>query len=202
MSKRISWVSGVFVFSAWLGFAVVGCGGNSVPSGVDVTLPDGTTVNVTLGSGVVTLADSEWEFFHAAGGGQGTPFVKVRFGPEGQLDSFLDNTIASSIFGTTIIFDGARHNTSLAGIQYAAATYGAETSDSSGFTFEGRLTGFAAGFEAAKATATATAVFDEADPDIVNGDFSFTSQILLFPEMFPQGNMDDEFPFIGRRVRD
>jgi len=201
MSKRISGVSGVFVFSAWLGLAVVGCGG-SAPSGVDVTLPDGTTVNATLGSGVVTLADTEWEFFSGVGGGQWTPFVTVRFGSEGQLDSFVDNTIASSIFGETIIFDGARHNTSLSGVQYAAATYGAETSDSSGFTFEGRLSGFTAGVEAAKATATASAVFDETDPDTVRGNFSFSSEVLLFPELFPQGNLDDEFSFIGLRVRD
>lgn len=201
MSKRVTWVSGVWVFAACLGLAVVGCGGSqAVPSGVEVTLPDGTTVNATLGSGVVSLADSEWEFFHAAGGGQGTPFVKIRFGSEGQLDSFVDNTLASSIFGSTILFDGQRHNTSLSGVQYEAATYGAETSDSSGFTFEGRLAGYAAGLEAATANATATAVFEDDDPDTVRGDFSFSSQILLFPELFPQGNLNQELPFIGRRV--
>ena len=155
-----------------------------------------------MGSGVISLADSDWDFFRGTGDPGGAAFVRVRFGSDGNLESFLDNTIASEIFGSEIVFDGQRHATAQPPLEYAAATYGAETSDSTGFTFEGRLSAYAAGFEAATATATAMAEFDDSDPNIVRGTFSFTSQVLLFAEMFPQGNMDDEFLFVGRRVID
>ena len=184
-------------------FVLTGCGsGSSVPSSVPVTLPDGTTVNVTMGAGVDTLADTEWGFYHAAGGARGAAFVTVRFDSNGSLAGFENNTIASGIFGDTILFDGQTHATSQPGLSYAAATYGAETSDSMGFTFEGRLTAFAAGFEAAAVTATATAEFDPDDPNTVHGTFAFTSEVLMFEEMFPEGNMEDEFPFRGVKVVD
>jgi hypothetical protein len=200
MSKKLFSVCGFLVLPVFLVSAVPGCGGPAVPAGVEVTLPDGTTVTTTMGSGVISLADSQWDFFQGTGDPRGGAFVRVRFGADGNLESFVDNTIASEIFGSEIIFDGQRHPTAQPVLEYAAATYGAETSDSTGFTFEGRLTAFAAGFEAATATATAMAEFDEVDPDIVHGTFSFTSQVLLFAEMFPQGNIDDEFSFVGRRV--
>ena len=58
----------------------------------------------------------------------------------------------------------------------------------------------AAGFEAAKATATATAEFDPDDADLIYGTFSFTSEVLLFADLFPDGNINDEFDFVGRRL--
>lgn len=202
MSKKTSWACGLLVLPALSCLVLSGCGAKSAaPSSVDVTLPDGTTVTATMGSGVISLADSVWAFCRDANSTSClNPFMTVRFSSTGSLDAFEDNTIASAIFGDTILFDGLRHNTAQPSLQYSAATFGAEASDSSGFTFQARLSAFAAGFEAATATATATAEFDADDPDVVRGTFSFTSQVLLFPELFPQGNMDDEFPFIGQRV--
>ncbi len=181
-------------------FGMPGCGSrSSVPATVEVTLPDGSVVDATMGAGVISLANTSWDFY-AGAAARGTPFVRVRFGDEGNLEAFEDNTIASEIFGATIAFDGERHSTSQSGLTYSAATYGAETSDASGFTFEGRLSAFAAGFEAAAVTATATAEFDPDDPNVVSGTFYFKSEVLLFADMFPDGNAEDEFAFIGQKV--
>ena len=203
MRRTVQRIGFFAVLLALAGLATTGCGSrNSVPSSVPVTLPDGTTVNVTMGAGVISLADTVWDFYHVAGNLQGAAFVRIRFDSEGSLAGFENNTIASEIFGDTVLFDGQTHETSQAGLSYAAATYGAETSDSTGFTFEGRLTAYAAGFEAAAVTATAMAEFDPEDPNVVRGTFSYTSEVLMFADMFPQGNMEDEFPFMGQRVID
>ena len=202
MLKKTSWTCGLFVLPTLCCFVLPGCGGKPpVPSSVDVVLPDGTTVTATLGSGVVSLANSVWGFCRSATNPDcSNPFVVIHFNSTGSLESFEDNTIASEIFGDTILFDGIPHNTAQPALQYVAATFGAETSDSSGFTFEGHLTALAAGFEAANATATATAEFDPEDSGVVYGTFTFSSQILLFPELFPGGNINDSFAFAGRRL--
>ena len=179
---------------------LVGCGATatSLPSVVTVELPDGSTVEADQGSGVPSLEDSKWEFFRTAGNLQGAAFVTVVFDDDGALSRFENNTIASEIFGNTILFDGKRHNTTRQGLQYAAATYGAETADASGFAFEGHLEAFAGGLSAANATAIASAEFDPNDPDIVRGTFSFSSRVTLLN--IPEGDQDDEFSFFGRRV--
>ncbi|MHC5108700.1 MAG: hypothetical protein ACYTHJ_02330 [Planctomycetota bacterium] len=184
-----------FVFA--LGMA--GCNPrNGLPATVDVELPDGTVVETTLGSGVISFADSSWQFFRTSN--QNTPFVTVVFGSDGELVAFEDNTIATSIFGDTILFDGTEHPTSQAGLSYAAATFGAQTSDAQGFAFDGEVTAFAAGIQAAEATASASGEFDGDDVDTVRGTFTFSSRVTLLD--IPEGNLDDEFTFIGRRVVD
>ena len=191
------------VLPALAALVLTGCGARGgVPDSVPVTLPDGTTVNVTMGAGVIALADTVWDFYRVAGNAQAAPFVRIRFDSEGSLAGFENNTIASELLGSEILFDGEVHPTSQPGLSYAAATYGAETSDSTGFAFEGRLTAYAAGLEAARVTASAMAEFDPEDPNVVRGTFAFTSEVLMFAEMFPEGNMDDEFPFMGQRVVD
>lgn len=177
-----------------------GCfgGGNSLPDSVTVALPDGTTVDATLGSGVLALADTTWDFTRVADNARGDAFARINFGPEGELASFENNTLASNIFGSTLVFDGQRHDTQQPAVQYAAATYGAETSDATGFTFEVRLTAFAAGFQAATATVSASAEFDPDDPNTVRGTFIFSSRVTLIS--IPGGNQDDTFSFEGRRV--
>jgi len=183
----------------FLGAIAAGCTqNNNLPGQVEVELPDGTTVQTTLGSGVLSLADSTWDFFRTGSSAQGAAFVRVQFGPEGQLTRFENNTIAREIFGATIIFDGARHNTTQQGLQYAAATYGAETADSTGFSFQGLLTAFFGGLEAANATASAAGTFDADDPNVVRGTFAFSSRVTLLS--IPEGNQDDEFSFEARKV--
>lgn len=178
-----------------------GCGSqNAIPSAVTVELPDGTEVRATLGSGVLTLADSTWDFFATSSSSQGAAFVRIEFGSEGELTRFDNNTIAPEIFGTTIKFDGATHPTTQQGLSYVAGTFGAETADSSGFTFEALLTVFAAGIKAANANATAMGTFDAEDPDRMTGTFSFTSRVTL--ASIPEGNVDMEFDFVAQRVTD
>lgn len=193
ISKRLVPASLVLLFS-------VGCGlgGTGLPSTVTIDLPDGTTVQVEQGSGATSLADSEWQFYRTAGAGQSIAFLTIRFGPEGDLESFENNTIAREIFGSTILFDGQRHTTVQKGLEYAASTYGAETSDGSGFAFEGRMTAFAAGLQAGYATATATGTFDPDDPDTMTGMFSYSTRVTLIS--IPEANQDDEFTFIAHRV--
>lgn len=189
----------MLVMAVAIGAMLLGCGPrNGLPNTVTVTLPDGSQIDATQGAGVIALADTTWDFFRSADNAQSGAFVRVKFGPEGELDRFENNTIAAEIFGDTLIFDGERHSTTQAGLQYAAATYGAESADETGFTFAGRITAFAVGLTAATAEASAIAEFDADDPNTVRGVFSFSSQVTLL-EM-PEGNLDDEFSFVGRRV--
>jgi hypothetical protein len=161
-----------------------------------LVLPDGTTVDVGQGSGAASLANSQWQFFRAPVSAQAL-VATISFGPDGELVLFEDNTIAPEIFGDTIRFDGQRHSTTQQGLEYAAATFGAETGDASGFTFEGRLAAFFAGIQAANGTAAATATYVAGDPDTVEGTFKFSMQVLIpsIPTI-----PDDEFDFVGRRV--
>lgn len=183
--------------AAW---TMVGCGpaNNGLPETVTIDLPDGTTQVTTLGSGVISFADSRWEFFQTGSATQSIPFVTIVFGDQGQLEAFENNTIAANIFGTTILFDGERHPAAQPGLTYAAATFGAETSDSQGFAFEGRFTGFAAGLEAATGSSTASGTFDADDINTVRGTFEFTSRVTLLN--IPEGNVDMSINYVGRRV--
>ncbi len=161
---------------------LAGCGSNrsDVPGTVSVELPDGTAVQATLGSGVISLADTEWDLYAASPTAQAVPFVRLRFNSNGSLRSFVDNTFATEIFGTTILFDGNRHPTRQFGLEYTAATYGAETSDAQGFAFEGRLAAFAGGLvEAASGTASATGSFDPDDPATIRGVFTYTIRVKV-----------------------
>lgn len=181
-----------------------GCGNRSsaVPDRATVELPDGTTTTVTLGSGVPSLADSTWNFYVTGNlevpSGQSQPFLSITFGPEGELTRFDDNTFSPEIFGDTIYFDGANHNTNQAGLSYSAGTYGAETADASGFSFLGRLTAFAAGFTAANATVTASGMFDADDPDTMTGELTFSVRATV--DFIPEANMDQGYTYIAHRV--
>ena len=203
-SRRVVafWFLSCVVPASLVLFVLPGCGSRraSLPSSVIVELPDGTTAEVDQGAGAASLANSKWQFFRTAGSAQGLSFVTIVFGPEGNLESFENNTIASEILGTTIIFDGQLHSASQQGLQYAASTYGAETADGTGFTFEGRMTAFAAGIRAGEATANATGTFDPDDPDTMTGTFSFSMRVTLLS--IPEANQDDEFSFIAHRVQE
>ncbi len=184
--------------------ASAGCGNrnNAVPDRVTIELPDGTTTTVTLGAGVPSLADSTWEFFVTgqleSSSAQSLPFLVITFGPDGELTRFDGNTFSPEIFGDTIYFDGNNHNTNQQGLSYTAGTYGAETTDASGFSFVGRLTAFAAGFTAANATATATGTYDAHDPDTMTGEFTFSVRATV--DFIPNANMDLGYSFIAHRV--
>ncbi len=169
-----------------------------MPDTVAVELPDGTTANVTMGAGVASLADSTWQFYQSFGSGQSLPFLVISFGPEGNLAAFENNSIAPEIFGDTIYFDGERHATAQTGLSYAAATYGAETSDAMGFAFEGRLTAFAASIQVAQATASASGTFAADDPDTMTGTFAITTEVTV--TSMPEANIDESFAFIAHRI--
>lgn len=182
---------------------LVGCGGSSsLPDTVSVNLPDGTQAEVTLGAGVLSLADTTWDFYQIYGTNSesGTPFVRITFGSDGELSSFDDNTFVADIFGDQILFDGERHDTNQPPVTYEAATYGAETSDASGFTFVGNLNAFAPVLGmVAEATADAQGEYDETDPDLMTGSFTFSGSTVDLPGA-PAQTFEDTMDFVARRV--
>jgi len=194
------------MLAATLALALTACGGgnNGLPASVTVELPDGTAVVSTLGSGVISFADSRWQFFRNSAIGQGAPFATIVFGPNGELAAIEDNTIAVEVLGTSLFFDGAKHPTSQAGLTYAAATFGAETADSQGFAFEGQITAFATLVgEVASGTMTASGEFDGGDINTVTGTFEFSFVLSSLASSFvtlPEGGTSDSFAFIGRRI--
>ncbi len=200
MSRRFQHIGFGFVAASLTLVSLAGCGlgAGPIPESITVTLPDGTTVVVEQGAGVASLANTTWDFFNTGTVGQSIAFVRISFNDKGALEGFENNTIATEIFGSTIRFDGQRRETSQKGISYEASTYGAETSDGSGFTFEGRLFAFAIGIQAAEGTAVATGTFDPDDPNRMTGTFSFTSEVTLLD--IPEGNIDEAFTFVATRV--
>lgn len=199
-SRRIVRLSVTLCLSSVCAGLLSGCGAaaSAIPETAVVELPDGTTQEVTLGAGVASLADTTWQFNQDLGNGSFTRFATVTFGPQGNLASFGNNTLAPEIFGDTLLFDGAVHATSQQGLSYTAGTFGAETSDATGFAFEGRLAAFAAGFQVATGEANASGTFDADDPDRMTGTISIVTEVS-FPG-FEEGNVDEEFDFFAVRV--
>lgn len=183
---------------------LVGCtGSSSLPETVSVNLPDGTQAEVTLGAGVVSLADTSWDLYQVYDGGvvAGSPFVRITFGPNGELSSFDNNTFVTELFGDQILFDGERHDTIQPPVTYEAATYGAETSDASGFSFVGYVNVFepVAGM-VAEATVMAQGQYDAEDPNLMTGSFSFSGSTTDLPGI-PAQTFEDAMDFVARRVK-
>ena len=115
-SSRVVGFRNGLVFAASLGLSLAGCGSaqrSGLPETVIIELPDGTTVEAQQGAGAPSLANSRWEFFRTSSSAQSLAFVTIIFGPEGNLESFENNTIAQEIFGDTILFDGQRDRKSV-----------------------------------------------------------------------------------------
>lgn len=180
-------------------FGLAGCGANTLPSTVVVELPDGTTVEVDQGAGVPELANTSWKFIRTAGEAQGLPFATISFNADGALEAFDNNTIAQEILGSTVLFDGSRHATSIDGLEYAATTFGAATNDGTGFAFEGRFTAFFFGIAVGEGEAGASGSFDPDDPDTITGTFSFSMEITV-PIEIPGVNQNETFPFVAQRI--
>lgn len=187
-------------------FAIVpslgGCGAAAtVPDELEITLPDGTTTNATLGSGVISLANSEWVVTRNFATGQGVPFVRFVFNENGGITEFRDNSIAPEIFGDTLFFDGARHETNQPGISYEAGVFGAGTEDGTGVTFVVRVAAFAVGLQVASAEASVVATI--VDDSTMSGTLSFSIEITdLVTSFIDLGNFvdNDEFEFTATRL--
>ena len=68
LTRRLSIASLALLIITMVGGC--GLGAPDVPKLTTVTLPDGTQIQATLGSGVISLADSKWKVFQAVTGGQ------------------------------------------------------------------------------------------------------------------------------------
>lgn len=172
---------------------LAGCGAtaNPLPKEVSVVLPDGTTTDAVIGSGPQSLANKQLSLRRTLPSGQGFQFIRIVFNDQGGVSEFADNTIAPEIFGTSIILDGKGHSTQQAGLSYSGGVYGAETNDGSGIAFEARIKGFAAGLQAASATASATATWE--DDGTLVGTFSYSTRVTLVD--IPNANQDATFSF-------
>jgi len=106
----------------------------------------------------------------------------------------------SAVGGFDADLYGERHDTNQPPVTYEAATYGAETSDASGFTFVGNLNAFAPVLGmVAEATADAQGQYDETDPDLMTGSFTFSGSTVDLPGA-PAQTFDDSMDFVARRV--
>lgn len=182
--------------------SVTGCGSqrSSLPATVVVELPDGTSVSVEQGSGVPSLANSAWELI----GANGQAFVIIRFGPNGELTKFDDNTIASDILGTTLLFDGESHDTGVPPVQYTAVTFGAQTSTGTGFGFQGLLSASVPIIGSVGTGETsATGTFSANDPNVMTGTFTYSFEVnanLPFDIPISTDNLNGTIQFTATRV--
>ncbi len=172
---------------------------SALPSSVTVELPDGTLALVVAGSGAPSLANSQWQFFQTNSSAQSVSFVTATFGPNGELLRFDDNRLAAGLFGDTIIFDGQRRPTLQEGLEYAANSFGAETGDGTGFTFDARFTAFVGALTVGNANATATGTLDVLDPNVMTGSFHFESEVTV-PISIPDAEQDQDFAFVAYRL--
>jgi len=176
-----------------------GCGaGGSFPETVQLELLDSTLIDATLGGGAPSLANSEWAFYRLnPDGSRGALLLRIPFGPEGNLISFEDNTLATEVFGQTIILDGQKHDTAQDGLSYAAATYGGESE--SGLGFAAQLTAYYSAFQVADGEAAAIGEF--VNENVIVGTFSFSVEVSDLAESFVGGDMnqEDEFEIIAYR---
>lgn len=182
-----------------IGATTMGCGLGApvLPATLTVDLPDGEQFVAEIGSGPRSLANSQWAFFRGQSA-SGQQFVRLVFDEDGGIESFEDNTIAPEIFGSRIILDGQRHNTTQQGLTYVAGVYGAETAGGDGIAFEVRLRGFAAGIDAATGRASASATFVDEDRSTMTGTFSFTTEVTITE--IEGANQSDEFEFFAQRI--
>lgn len=193
---RVLYIPMIAVMMVALSF-VPGCGGSTISESVTITLPDGTQTEATLGSGVLSLANTTWAFYRGTIA-SGTPFVVIQFGPQGNLASFQDNTIAVEVFGDTLLFDGQRHDTAFAGLSYEAGTFGAETNDATGFAFVGEISAFVILLgQVADGTLDVSGAFDPNDPNTMTGTFSINIMITVQIPGVPAEDIVDTFAFIA-----
>ncbi|HNQ21810.1 MAG TPA: hypothetical protein PKK06_01825 [Phycisphaerae bacterium] len=179
---------------------VGGCGsGGGFAKTASLELLDGTIIEAPMSGGAPSLANSEWMFYRRnADGTPGAPLVRVPFGPDGNLISFEDNTLAVDVFGETIILDGERHDTSTDGVSYAAATYGAE--GASGLGFQVQVFAYYSSFQVAEGEASLIAEY--VDADTLVGTFYFRTEVsdLAANYVGTGANQEDEFEVIALRV--
>lgn len=136
-----------------------------------VTVAPGKTVEVALGAGAPSLADSTWSIHRAD---DDTLLFRIEFGPQGQVVRLFDSFVFGDPWlGSEIIADTDSHPTAFAGGSYLSGAYAAETDDGVGVlgVLHGRLLGAHVG--------TATLEFSGAiDGDRIDGTMVRTVEVF------------------------
>jgi len=89
-----------------------------------VTVADGVMVEVPLGAGAPSLADSSWALYRAD---DDTLLFRADFGTEGQIERLFDSFVfAKEWLGSQIVPDTRAHPTDFPGGSYVAGAYAAE----------------------------------------------------------------------------
>ncbi len=180
--------------------ALPGCFGAATPQTFPLELPDGTTVTVSLESGVPSLANTSWELSYA---NTSVPLVTMNFGAAGNLESFTDNHIVEEVLGSTILFDGVAHDTDFPPIQYSAFAVGAPASGGA-FVLQAHISAIAPLVgEVAFGTADADGEIDPEDPNVMTGTLSFDFELSSLAADYvtvPADSLNGEFEFTAIRV--
>jgi len=192
MLRRGLWLSGLGVL-----FASARCGSVSVslPSAVEVELPDESIESAERGEGAESLAGTQWALYDADSGRFLTMMV---FGDDGSLDALVENSaVAEEFFGDDIIADGKSHGTDVEGLSYAAATYGTE--NESGFAYEVRATARYSNIPVGRGEAYAIGTHDG---ETMQGTFGYEIRVTAPVDIaLPDGvQTQDEFDIHGVRV--
>lgn len=145
-----------------LGFS--GCfGPPNLPKELEVVLPNDVRRTAPAGSGPAAFENSTWSVFANPDAGGATddssaaprpgPYggfltggvvmlpsadtrlYRIHFGDGGRLLRVSENTISPEIIGDEIIIDGAFHAERLAGLTYAAVSFGVSEADQFGLAF-------------------------------------------------------------------
>jgi len=143
-----------------LGFS--GCFGPPIlPEELEVVLPNNVRRTVPASSGATAFENSTWSVFAnpdaegAADAPSGAPgpyggfltggvgtlpsadtrLYRIHFGDGGRILRVTENTISSEIIGDELIIDGAFHAQRLAGLTYAAVSFGVSEGDQFGVAF-------------------------------------------------------------------
>lgn len=121
---------------ALAGVCVAGCPSAGLPGSAafseteSVTVGDGVPVEVALGAGAPSLADSTWAIRKAT---DDSLLFRMTFGSNGEVERLFDSfVLAKEWLGSEIIPDTQAHSTDFPGGSYVSGAYAAEQDGSVG----------------------------------------------------------------------
>jgi hypothetical protein len=114
---------------------LTGCGASTspnLPDSLTITMPNGSTQTVNLGSGPAALANSTWACYRVTD--NTTLLARLEFGADGKILRIYDNTFLPEQIGTEFTPDGLVHSLAIYGVEYAAGSFGISVGQDFGFS--------------------------------------------------------------------